>query len=308
MLLSTLDRTGRFYRGTLHIHTTVSDGELTPEQTKQLYRDHGYDFIAITDHNRYGVYADMNEPDFLMMPGTEIDCFYEGQVHHVVGVGSPDAPGYEHGHRFLGLKDKHPQALVDELTGHGNMAIYAHPFWSYCDPALLLSLRGLTGMEIINYSCEQEWKSGVSEYYFEYVRSRGSGLWCFGADDAHGHVPDYMGGYITVKAPELTHAAILDAIKRGSFYASFAREGEKAPEIYDFTVEDGVAKIDCSPARNIHLNVSRTHYHPMHGTPEHPVTHHEYRLPEDARQVRAIVSDFHGLVSWTQPIMTGGAG
>lgn len=304
MFLSTLDREGHWYRGTLHIHTTESDGEMTPEQVKQLYRFNGYDFIAITDHNRYGVYAHLNEPDFLIMPGVEIDCVYEEQVHHIVGVGRPGDPaGYEHGHRFLGLKDKPPQALVDELTAHGCMAIYAHPFWSYCDPALLLSLRGLTGMEIINYSCEQTWKSGIGEYYFEYVRARGSGMWCFGADDAHGHSPDYMGGYIMVKSPALTHAALFDAIRRGSFYASFAQPGKKAPEIHDFLVEDGVAKVDCSPARTIYINVSRTCYRPLHGTPDQPVTHHEFRLPSGARQVRAIVCDFQGMVSWAQPIM-----
>lgn len=307
MLQFTLDRAGNFYRGTLHIHTSVSDGELTPDSVKKLYRDNGYDFIALTDHNVYGVFSELNEPDFLVMPGVEIDSVYEGGVHHVVGIGCPDTTGFGHGYRFdrARLKNAHPQALVDELTGHGNIAIYAHPFWSYCDMALLLSLKGLTGMEIINYSCEQEWKSGVSEVYYEYLRAHGSGLWCFGADDAHGHVPDYMGGYITVKAPALTHRAIFDAIRRGSFYASFARPGEKAPEIYDFTVEDGVAKVTCSPCRNIHLNVSRTCYRPLHGTPEAPVTHHEFRLPDGAEQVRAICTDFHGLVSWTQPIVLG---
>ncbi|MBQ3864400.1 MAG: hypothetical protein II781_00985 [Clostridia bacterium] len=299
----TLDRNGHFYRGTLHIHTTESDGELTPEEVRDLYERNGYAFIAVTDHNRYGVYKELSKPGFLVLPGTELNCVHQGQIHHIVGIGTPDGPGFPHGYRFEDLQEKDPQELVDTLTKQGCIAIYAHPFWSYCDPEILLKLRGLTGMEIINYSCEQEWKSGISEYYFEYVRSHGSGLWCFGADDAHGHVPDFLGGYITVKAPELTWEAIIGAIRRGSFYASFAREGEKAPEIFDFVVEDGVAKIDCSPVRNIHINVSQSCYCPVHGTEDNPVTHHEFRLPEDARQVRAIVSDFRGLVSWTQPIV-----
>ena len=125
MIQSTLDREGRFYRGTLHIHTTVSDGELTPEATKALYKSNGYDFIAITDHNVYGVYDDLNDDDFLMIPGTEIDSVYQGGVHHVVGVGTPEGTGYAHGFRFdrTRLKNAHPQELVDELTAHGNMAI-----------------------------------------------------------------------------------------------------------------------------------------------------------------------------------------
>ncbi len=301
MELRTLDRQGRFYRGTLHIHTTVSDGELTPEETKRRYRENGYDFIAITDHNRYGVYQEPGEDDFLVLPGAEIDCVYQEQVHHIVGIGTEENT-FPHGYRFEGLKDRHPQELVDVLTGHGNIAVYAHPFWSYCDPELLLRLRGLTGMEIINYSCEQTWRSGLGEVHYEYLLSHGSGLWCFGADDAHGHSPDYFGGYIMVKAGSLSREAVCDAIRRGSFYACYAEPGESAPEIYDFRVEDGMAKIDCSPARTIYLNVSRTCYRSLHGTEAEPVTHHEFRLPENARRVRAIVKDFRGHVSWTQPI------
>ena len=33
---------GRFYKANLHLHTTVSDGLLTPEETKQKYRARGY--------------------------------------------------------------------------------------------------------------------------------------------------------------------------------------------------------------------------------------------------------------------------
>ena len=37
----------------LHIHTTNSDGKATPEEVIEIYKAHGYDAIAFTDHNRY---------------------------------------------------------------------------------------------------------------------------------------------------------------------------------------------------------------------------------------------------------------
>ena len=38
----------------LHQHTTRSDGRLSPEAVAALYRDAGYDAIALTDHWIYG--------------------------------------------------------------------------------------------------------------------------------------------------------------------------------------------------------------------------------------------------------------
>ncbi|MBQ2975892.1 MAG: PHP domain-containing protein, partial [Clostridia bacterium] len=60
---------GHFYRGNLHAHTTCSDGELTPEETVEAYRHHGYDFTAVTDHNQWGDYRHLGDEDFLVLPG-----------------------------------------------------------------------------------------------------------------------------------------------------------------------------------------------------------------------------------------------
>ena len=41
----------RWYKGNTHTHTLWSDGDDFPEMAAAWYRDHGYDFVAITDHN-----------------------------------------------------------------------------------------------------------------------------------------------------------------------------------------------------------------------------------------------------------------
>ena len=33
---------GKFYKGNLHTHSTLSDGALSPEQTVSAYRERGY--------------------------------------------------------------------------------------------------------------------------------------------------------------------------------------------------------------------------------------------------------------------------
>ena len=48
------DITGkRRLKACLHLHTTASDGDATPEQAMELYEKAGYDILAITDHYKY---------------------------------------------------------------------------------------------------------------------------------------------------------------------------------------------------------------------------------------------------------------
>ena len=48
------DMRGRYpYRGDLHVHSTCSDGSQAPEIVVSNYRKYGYDFMVISDHERY---------------------------------------------------------------------------------------------------------------------------------------------------------------------------------------------------------------------------------------------------------------
>jgi len=41
----------RWWRGNLHTHTLWSDGDDFPEMAAEWYRDNGYQFLALSDHN-----------------------------------------------------------------------------------------------------------------------------------------------------------------------------------------------------------------------------------------------------------------
>ena len=41
----------RWFKGNLHTHTLNSDGDSTPDEVVRWYREHGYDFLVLTDHN-----------------------------------------------------------------------------------------------------------------------------------------------------------------------------------------------------------------------------------------------------------------
>lgn len=57
------------FRGQLHCHSTNSDGAQDPTTVVRTYRDAGYHFISLTDHNR--VTADPGVSGILFIPGIE---------------------------------------------------------------------------------------------------------------------------------------------------------------------------------------------------------------------------------------------
>ena len=44
------DGEGRFFRGNIHCHSDLSDGQTSPEHVIGAYRDAGYDFLCLSDH------------------------------------------------------------------------------------------------------------------------------------------------------------------------------------------------------------------------------------------------------------------
>ena len=59
------------YKANLHCHSVLSDGKKKPEELKQMYKAHGYDVLAITDHERPHQHQAMNDDDFIMLTGYE---------------------------------------------------------------------------------------------------------------------------------------------------------------------------------------------------------------------------------------------
>ena len=67
----------RWYRGMLHMHTHWSDGRALPEQAVAAYRNAGYDFISISDHNRF-----QDNPDKWMSVGNGTEKGWPPKVVH----------------------------------------------------------------------------------------------------------------------------------------------------------------------------------------------------------------------------------
>jgi len=105
----------------LHNHTTYSDGELTPAEMVRYNKQHGYNVIAITDHESMeGVREAIEEgkkQGVLVIPGVEI----ETQNTHMLGLFlNPKNPALE---QFLRERQKQQaesqKSILDALAKRG---------------------------------------------------------------------------------------------------------------------------------------------------------------------------------------------
>ena len=81
----------------------MSDGELEPVEAIGVYREAGYDFIAISEHRKVGhLWQDEN---FLILPGVEWDTgdAIHMPVYHILGIGmNRETADFYHGAPYEG--------------------------------------------------------------------------------------------------------------------------------------------------------------------------------------------------------------
>ena len=85
---------GPWFKGNLHTHTLNSDGDSTPDDVVRWYREHGYNFVTLTDHNYLTSVDGLNalhgaDDKFLVMKGEEVTDRFGDKPIHVNGF-APD--------------------------------------------------------------------------------------------------------------------------------------------------------------------------------------------------------------------------
>jgi hypothetical protein len=290
-LTNLFDMPGEFIRGNLHTHTTNSDGKLSPQQTVDLYREHGYDFLAITDHNHLTATADLDTGGLVMLPGMELHQGQGelGQVHHIVGLGMQE--------QLQVPETPHLQAALEYIVPRCAVTFIAHPYWTSMTHLDLLGMGGHLGIEVFNYTCHCGIGRGDSRVHWDQLLARGERLLGFAVDDAHGHCCDYAGGWIMAKAPR-EPAGILSAIAAGHFYAS------SGPTIEDVKIGDGQVTVRCSPCQQVNVispaagcGATTHHLGPSGG----PYTEVTLGLHESWDPFRVECIDERGRMAWTNP-------
>jgi hypothetical protein len=117
----------------------------------------------------------------------------------------------------------------------------------------------------------------------------GKRLVTFAGDDNH-HARHFFQAWTMIKAPELSHKAIINAMQKGDCYVS------TGPEIKELYVEDGVVHIKTSEAQGIFMGTAGRRK-PSKLVPfdsDERVTEAEFALDPDDVFFHIIVKDMHG--------------
>ena len=132
----------------LHIHTTCSDGTLTPKEVIEFVQNKGYEYFAITDHNNFNAYKEIDYKNIKgLITGIEFDCWYKGVFMHLLCYGiDPFAKEME---EFLAKSEAETKSdivrifakrdvekIIKTVHNLGGIAVLAHPC---CCPCISLN-------------------------------------------------------------------------------------------------------------------------------------------------------------------------
>lgn len=302
-----LDASGlRWFRGNTHAHTDRSDGDSPPDVVARWYREHGYHFLVLSDHNVFTDPAELAalvDSTFILIPGEELTTAFERRPVHVNALNIPHLLQPQQDTTLLGTLQKN----VDEVRSVAGVPHVNHPNFRWAlDTATLARLERDRLIEIFNghplvHNQGGDDRPGM-EAVWDHLLTAGKRIYGIAVDDAHHFQGEFAAdrsnpgrGWVAVLAAALEPAAIMEALEAGRFYASTGVEldaVEVEPQAltvrvrsrgdYRYTTEfigrGGVvlARVGGASPR--------------------------YALRGDEGYVRARVRDSGGAVAWTQPV------
>ena len=325
---------GKFYKANLHCHTVNSDGTLTPEELKKVYKDAGYSVLAYSDHNVLIDHSELDDEDFLALTSVEIDVskpgdqnskfrpcyhinfFHEDQHNVALPCFNPKYiskrhPDLRDAQKYVGepdfTRDYHNiNAMINEFAANGFIAMLNHPTWSLQTMAEYreLDTTNIFAMEMYNHGCNLEGYDEINCHIYDDLLCAGHKLYCTATDDNHNFHPqdskqwDSCGGFVMIKSTELSQKAILQALKSGSFYAS------TGPEIKELYIEDGKLIVETSPVVKMALGTAARQAKVAYpDADQETITHAEFDLSNIyPGYIRLTVTDENGHFAWSQPI------
>ncbi|MBQ6701556.1 MAG: hypothetical protein IJN17_01205 [Clostridia bacterium] len=237
-------------KGDLHVHTPRSDGDDYSGELASNFRHEGFDFIFVTDHNRYfsseevqdefkGVKIDLN-----IMNGEEVHT--PGSTLHIVHLCKGKGIDEYYCHHteeyekevdeiekeFAGIEDSRKLAMAKWATTRihedGGLAILPHPFWVQITETstynIVLPL--LDKLFHSGWFDAYEINGGMTDNgndlsisYFNQLRSEGFKMPLVSSSDAHKTFNDskirFGNIYTIVFAKDNTRDSIFEAIKNG---------------------------------------------------------------------------------------------
>lgn len=322
----------RWYRGNTHTHTWNSDGDSPPDAVLLWYRDRGYQFVVLTDHEWVTDVASLNAlyatpRRFLAISGQEVtqrvaDSLHPGGIReahlNAIGIRQVILPQGDAGvvvGTKIGPTLRRNAGLIRD---GGGIPQANHPNLGWSVPsAELLSLPDSSLLEIFNGHPLVNNEGGTSsagvfknstEAIWDTLLTRGKVIFGVASDDMHSLRPSEAEradlarpgrGWIQVRAETLSTPAILSAIRRGDFYAS----NGVTLRAYDVTATDIRVSIEPQNDRRYRTEFIGSGGRILATSYTYLST---YRIVGNEGYVRARVVDSAGRRAWMQPVIVRG--
>lgn len=295
-----------WFKGNTHTHTTESDGDSPPEYVARWYKDQGYDFLILSDHNTLTdpeTLAHLVDDGFLLIPGEELTTSFEDRAVHVNGLNLREFVAPRQESTLVGTI----QANVDAIREKAGVPHINHPNYGWSmGPEDLARVGDYRLLEIFNGhpSVHNHGGGGFPgmEEVWEILLTKGQRVYGIAVDDAHHFKGEFSPsrvnpgrGWVVVKAPDLSAPSLVEALEEGRFYASTGVE-----------LEDVVAS---GTRLEVHIRLKGNFKYTttflgaggrVLGISQGPTAVFDLTGPET--YVRARVEDSGGAVAWVQPV------
>jgi hypothetical protein len=304
----------RWYKGNTHTHTINQGGDSTPDEVVRWYREHGYQFLVLTDHNLLTKVDGLNsvyavDDQFLVVPGEEVTSRSGDKPVHINGLDLQRVVKAHEG----GSVVETMQGNIDGIRAAQGVPHINHPNFGWgLTTQDLQQARNYRLFEIHNGhpTVNNLGGGGVPgmEEVWDRILSSGKIVYGMATDDAHvfkqpGN-PNVSGpgrGWVSVRAARLDGRALMESLERGDFYASTGVVlDDVRATAKDLTVRakvEGVTKF-------------RIQFIGRGGAILREVTDPTatYTFTGSEGYVRAKVIDSNGRFAWVQPVQVPGGG
>ena len=303
----------RWYKGNTHTHTLNSDGDSTPDDVVRWYREHGYQFLVLTDHNFHTRIDGLNalhaaDERFLVVRGEEVTSSSGGKPMHVNGLDTARLVGPQTGPEGSSVVDV-LQRSIDGIRAASGVPHINHPNFRWAiTPEELRQVRNYKLLEIFNGHPEVNNVGGGGvpglEEVWDRVLSSGTLVYGIAVDDAHvfkepgNSLASGPGrGWVMVRSAQLDPKALVESLERGDFYASTG------------VVLDDVVTTAKSMTVTVKQQTTAKYRIQFIGKAgrllnEVPDVSASYTFTGDEGYVRARVLDSNGHTAWVQPVLT----
>jgi hypothetical protein len=284
------DCSGKWFKGSVHVHTDRSSGRLPLSEVTAFYAEAGYDFVCITDKIVPFIGKSDDKYPLLVLNGIEVEGDDDqGSFYHVVCIEGVDGV----------TGDTKLSEVIKRVRAQGGILVWAHPH--SVNNTVEEGLRhGFDGIEVFNSINQVAFGKGLAVYHWDASLVRQPDMLGFATDDAHflRGVPAEKGGWIMVNAPELSRDAIVASIRKGNFYSS------TGPLFKSISIREGNRiMVETSPVIYTRLVGTRGESKFKGTTDREPMTEVHFRLPDVWTYARLEIEDAMGKKAWSNPLL-----